>query len=647
MLLAPTAGGKTEAALFPILSRMLTEQWNGLTVLYVCPIKALLNNLETRLDGYGRLLGRRAALWHGDVTSPARKRILRDPPDILLTTPESLEVMLTSSNVEESALLGTVRVVIVDELHAFAGDDRGWHLLAVLERIDGLLEAPMQRLGLSATVGNPEELLRWLTVNRADPHRVIAPTAEGAATQANIVVDHVGDLGNAATVISRMHRGEKRLVFVDSRARVEALSTRLRELEVRTFVSHSSLSLDERRQAEQAFSEERDAVIVATSTLELGIDVGDLDRVIQIDAPSTVASFLQRLGRTGRRLGSLRNCLFLTTNDDAFLQACGLLRLWEQGWVEPVQPPEVPYHLAAQQLLALCLQKGRVMARDPLADVAETLSCAGLAPDMVQLIVAHALQEDILFDDEGLLSISENGERLFGRRHFIELMSVFTSDPLFVVRHGQIDLGQVHPVSFQGHWKSPAVLSLAGRSWKVKSIDWNSRVAWVEATAERGCSQWMGSPRALGFELCQAMLEVLAGGDLRVDLSKRSLTALDEMRAERPWAEAGRSTLVRDGDGWKWWTFAGLRANSVLREAVGSESEATGIDNLALKLSGKPQPGILGRIRGGGTLLEDELEAVKFHEALPRELVEELVRARDFDVDGARRVAGQTMREVV
>ena len=135
VILAPTAGGKTESAFFPVVSRMLSEGWTGLSVLYVCPIKALLNNLDVRLERYCSLVGRRSTLWHGDVKPSARKRILREPPDCLLTTPESLEVMLVSATIDSKRLFANLRVVIVDEIHAFAGDDRGWHLLSVLERI--------------------------------------------------------------------------------------------------------------------------------------------------------------------------------------------------------------------------------------------------------------------------------------------------------------------------------------------------------------------------------------------------------------------------------------------------------------------------------------------------------------------------------
>ena len=300
VLLAPTAGGKTEAATLPVLSRMLEEDWSGLSVLYLCPLRALANNLGPRLARYAGFVGRRAEVWHGDTSQGDRKRIRKDPPDILITTPESVEAQLVSAYTNEEIFFGGVRTVIIDEVHAFAAADRGWHLLAVLSRLERLTGKPIQRIGLSATIGNPDEILRWLSPRRATgPEPIVVNPQASGPSAAELKIDFVGSLLNAAQVISQLHRGEKRLVFVDSRQRAEELGNELKRLEVQTFVSHSALGFDERRQAERAFAEAENCVIVATSTLELGIDVGDLDRVIQIDAPSSVASFLQRLGRTG------------------------------------------------------------------------------------------------------------------------------------------------------------------------------------------------------------------------------------------------------------------------------------------------------------------------------------------------------------
>ena len=234
-------------------------------------------------------------MWHGDVSPGDKKRMRADPPDLLLTTPESLEVQLISDSAEPRTFFGGVQMVIVDEVHALAGDDRGWHLLGVLRRIAAHAGREPQRVGLSATVGNPEELLTWLKPNES-PASVLGSTGGGTST-ADVQLDYVGSLSNAAAVIARLHTGEKRLCFVDSRACAEAL-TRSLLANVPVWITHSSLSLDQRHAAEKAFLEAEQGIIVATSVLELGVDVGDLDRVIQIDSPATVASFLQRMGRT-------------------------------------------------------------------------------------------------------------------------------------------------------------------------------------------------------------------------------------------------------------------------------------------------------------------------------------------------------------
>ena len=177
LLLAPTAGGKTEAAVFPVLTRMAAEGWTGLSVIYLCPLKALLNNLLPRLEVYGAWAGRRVALWHGDTPASRRKSMLADLPDLLLTTPESLESMLVSTNVDHQRLFADLRAVIVDEAHAFGAGDRGWHLIAVLERLSRIAGRPLQRIGLSATVGNPAELLTWLQGSAAGQRTgvVVAP----------------------------------------------------------------------------------------------------------------------------------------------------------------------------------------------------------------------------------------------------------------------------------------------------------------------------------------------------------------------------------------------------------------------------------------------------------------------------------------
>jgi ATP-dependent Lhr-like helicase len=594
LLLAPTAGGKTEAAVLPVLSRALSEHWQGLGVLYLCPIKALLNNLEPRLAHYAGLLGRRAALWHGDIGAAAKGRLLSEPPDLLLTTPESLEGMLVSRRVDQRRLFGGLQSVIIDELHAFAGDDRGWHLLYLLERLSRLAGRELQRLGLSATIGNPQALCDWLAGGCERPRRVLDPpaeagqvTASGATANSDVELDWVGSLENAALVIARLHRGEKRLVFCDSRARVEQLALALRALGVRTFVSHSCLSLEERQAAEAAFAAGSDCVIVATSTLELGVDVGDLDRVIQIDAPATVASFLQRIGRTGRRAGSRRNCLFLVTREDAFLQAAALLQLWREGYVEPVTPPPLPLHIFAQQIMALALQEGGISAADWPHWLGRLSGLEDLEPGQLDAVLAYMLDTGILHSDQGLLGLGGEGERRFGRKHFLELLSVFVSPPLVRVFHGRQEIGAVHQSTFIVKQAGPTVLSLGGHAWRTKQVDWPRRKAYVEPTDARGRSRWLSTGQPLPFALCQAMTRVLAREDHPVRFSRRASDRMETLREGYDWVAPGRSVLVLDDDGAvRWWTFAGKLVNAALAHALRDQAATVRTDNLSIGFDG-------------------------------------------------------------
>ncbi|MBU6244329.1 MAG: DEAD/DEAH box helicase [Actinomycetales bacterium] len=644
LLLAPTAGGKTEAAIFPLLSHMAEQGWQGLSVLVVTPLRALLNNLQPRLDGYAGWVGCRARVWHGDTSPAERASILRDPPQILLTTPESLEAMLVSTSIDHRAHFAHLRAVVIDELHAFAGDDRGWHLLAVLQRLQHLTGRSLQRIGLTATVGNPDDLLTWLQGGApARPGVVVAPAA-GTPASPEITIDYVGSIANAATVIAALHHGEKRLVFTDSRAQAEQLAAALQERGVSTFVSHSSLSAQERRRSEQAFAEARDCVVVATSTLELGIDVGDLDRVIQLDAPRTVASFLQRLGRTGRRAGTTRNCLFLATSEDALLRAAALTLLWGSGFVEPVIPPVHPRHIAAQQLLALALQEG-AFGLQTWRRWWDGLSVM----DEGDGILRYLLDAGFLDVDGGMAFIGPQSERHFGRRHFMELLSAFTAEPELTVFFGRNELGSVSPLTITGPLPAgePRLLVLAGRTWQVTSVDFARRRVQVVEHQGRARSRWTGGMPDVSFALTRACRDVLLGQDPPVELSRRASGTLERIRAERSMqVDAGGLVLHRQGDEQGWWTFAGTRANASL---------VAGLDRLGISATAAAETvrsEIFGAdaIRALSAVLEQAqaagmpmcevdhqaVEGLKFSAALPADLAMRTLAERGSDLLHAR-----------
>ncbi|MDA0169815.1 DEAD/DEAH box helicase [Solirubrobacter taibaiensis] len=652
LLGAPTAGGKTEAALLPLLSRMVAARWSGLSVLYVCPLRALLNNLYPRVQGYCELLGHRAGIWHGDVGDAERRRLLADPPDVLLTTPESIEAMLMSRRVESGRLFGGVQAVVVDEIHAFAGDDRGWHLLAVLARLDALSGREIQRVGLTATVGNPDWLLNWLVSGGSGEREVVLVSGEGGDLE--LTVDWVATEANAARIIGGLHQGEKRLVFADSRARVESLASALRSEGTTVFVSHSSLSADDRRQAERAFAETRDCVIVSTSTLELGIDVGDLDRVIQVGAPATVASVLQRLGRTGRRAGTARNCLFLATSDMELLQGLALIRLILDGWVEPLAAPAWPVNLVAQQLLARVLAEGRVGRSAWPGSLERVRTLAGLPVDLPVAVLEHMLAREIVVEDGGIVAIGRIGEQEYGRRNFMDVTSLFLTEPLLAVHWGQRALGSVDPSSLTTRDSGRATILLGGRAWGVRDVDWSRRIVWVEPVDEPGRSRWAGSGAALSIEVCHAIRSVLWGDErLAAHLTRRAATRIDEIRGEYEWVQEGRTTLVRDHvrDRSRWWTFAGGRANRAVAAQLDAAGMATtSVDDLGIGLRSRGSYDSLKRVVGGidapnATAPVDtrRIDTTKFGSCVPDQLLEQMLEQRETDSDGVARLIGEPL----
>ena len=591
----------------------------------------------------------------------ARQRLLRDPPDMLLTTPESLEAMLISLKVSQRELFSGLRAIVVDEVHAFAGDDRGWHLLAVLERLTRVTGRPIQRIGLSATVGNPDELLDWLQGSGRGqrPGVVVAPgvgPAPGAASglpPGDVELDYVGSVSNAATVIASLHRGEKRLVFCDSRQLVEEIGAALRERGVTTFLSHASLPLDERRRAEQAFAEARDCVIVATSTLELGVDVGDLDRVIQVNDPPSVAAFLQRTGRTGRREGSRRNCLFLALNHGALLWSAGLLHLWGQGYVEPVVAPPEPRHIVAQQLLALCLQEHRIGSRLWVE------AWNGLAPfdRSAEPILRYLVEQGFVDQDGELLFVGPAAEQRFGHRHFMGMTAVFTAPPQFTVLAGRQEVGRTDPMLLTEKIDGPRLLLLGGRSWKVTWIDWKRRRCYVEAAEGGGKARWL-TPGVSGasFALSRAAREVLLGADPPVALTQRAKRILAEVRDRHLSAVHPAGTVItRDGEDVRWWTWAGYRANATLAATLSHLTDSVQrFDDASLRMRGDLtlemwKAGIADAVERLCLPDVDEraLAGLKFSEALPERLATATLAARMADLDSAVRVLAEPARFTV
>jgi ATP-dependent helicase Lhr and Lhr-like helicase len=658
VILAPTAGGKTESAIFPLVSLALSEGRPPVSILYLCPLRALLNNQEARLERLLGMVGRTVFKWHGDVTDRARKRMQKDPPDLLMTTPESLEVMLMSKRVAQDALFGHVAAVVIDEVHAFAGDDRGGHLASVLERVTAFCQRDIQRIGLSATVGNPADLLPWLQGSSKRPQRLVDPPRP--PSNAEVELDFVGTVGNAARVVAALHQGKKRLLFADSRSMVEELGQHLRTADVQAAIIHSSLAFSERQAAERAFAEWEHGVIVSTSAMELGIDIGDLDHVLQVGAPTTVSSFLQRMGRTGRRPGTRPNTTFLTLERDnslSVLVAAGILRLWRRGWVEPIVPDAWSVHLLAHQLLALAVQERGVPRSDWWAWIGSAAPFRAITPEERESIIEHMLAKDILSTDGVRLTLGDEGQKRYGRRHFLELSAVFLAPPTLTVMHGNTELGTIDPLLLLSREGRPLVLALGGRSWRVGHVDWTRGRCVVEPSTEPGRSTWQGEPKWLSRELAAAIREVLVGTGEDPGWTPRAARTIANLRAEHAYIAQAPHALHERPDGTiEWWTFAGGRANNllaaVLEELLNEKIVANSLRIRFEDEAARSSQAIYGAVRACiGELDERTARRLgaqrargplsKFQPCLPPALEERFVARRIFDLVGARVAANE------
>lgn len=594
VILAPTAGGKTEAAMFPVLSDMADHPPESVAALYVAPIKALLNNQADRLGLYTEMVGLSRFVWHGDTPSNERRRFLREPTDLLMTTPESLEVMLVSQSVDERLLFADLRVVIIDEVHAVAGTDRGAHLLSVVERLARLSKHDVQRVGLSATVGNPEVILSWLQGTSKRPGCVVDPPNEPSRRQLLVLT---GDsLEGLATDAARLARGAKSLFFCQSRAMTEAVAEHMRRAGTTVFVHHSAVSREEREIAEERFNRGSDACIVCTSTLELGIDVGDLDRVLQAEAPDTVGSFLQRMGRTGRRPGQVANTTFFCETEEGVLQAIALIELARSGWVESIEVNDRCWPVLIHQLLAMSLASDGVPVEEAWSHLCIVPDLRGIGREEFDRLIDWMVEDGSLLLASGRLVIGPKAERRFGRRNFMELYAVFSSPQSYTVQTSAgRPLGTLNQAFVDRLVDGVSCFLLSGRSWFVLRVQHDDRRVIVEPGPGGRQPTWGGFlPQFLGFELCQKIRAILAGSETYAYLSPSAAAVLQRRRDDLGrLLSRGRLALQVEDDELRWWTFAGGRINATLRYALEALGEGWSVvpDNYFLRLRG---PGLSG-----------------------------------------------------
>ena len=653
VVLAPTAGGKTEASMFPALANLVEKQPEGVGVIYIAPIKALLNNQEERLGTYAEMVGLRRFVWHGDVADNQKRKFVHEPAEILMTTPESLEVMLVSQRSPVPKLFADLRMVIIDEVHAIAGTDRGAHLMSVLERLLVVTENDVQRIGLSATVGNPEEILRWLKGTSKREGVVVDPPKVPAKRELRVSL--LGGVAAVAAEAAARAAGNKSLFFCQSRALTEAVADRMRGRGTDGCVHHSSVAVEERRAAEERFNHGADACICCTSTLELGIDVGDLDLVLQANAPSTVSSFLQRMGRTGRRAGTTANTTFLCDDPDAALQAVALVELAREGWVERVPVQARCWPVLVHQLLAMTLQWGAISAERCWEHLSRVPDFSGIRRDEFEQAVEHMKREDYLFESGGLLSMGQRAERVFGRKNFMELYAVFSSPVLYrVVTAAGRELGSLEQGFVDRLVEQMSSFLLAGRAWTVDRVNHEDRIVAVREAPAGVKPSWGGYiPSMLGFEVCQRIKQLLVGDAEYPYVDEPTARHLQEHRADLGdlLRRSGAAVQIEPSVA-RWWSFAGGRINHTLKYGFEiKEGWKVVADNFLLRIEGdgighEAVGAAIGKMSEPGFWSEPgfrrsllgrlpNYRLSKFQDCLPEMFALETVERYLLDVDGA------------
>lgn len=532
LLIAPTGMGKTEAALLPVFHRFLEARPRGVSILYITPLRALNRDILDRFQWWAGRLGIKIEVRHGDTSRYMRRKQALAPPDMLITTPETLQAILPGRVMREH--LRGVRHVIVDEVHELAEDKRGAQLSIALERLQSLAERRFQRIGISATIGSPREAARFLAgggeaeVLRVSPSKHVElqvlkpkPRKEDREIAARIY-SSLDASSRLREVLSLIRRHKAVLIFVNTREMAEALASRFRILAENVGIHHSSLSREARVKAEQDFKAMLCNAMICTSSLELGIDVGSVELVVQYKSPRQVTRLLQRIGRSGHRAGRTSRGVIITTDADDILESAVIARRALEEKLEDIELPSKPLDVLAHQLVGLALDRGEVKRSDAL----ELLRRSAVYEDLGEEELDEVLD---LLSSLGLLRVREDS---FSKgkdswRYYYENLSMIPDERRYPVRNilSREGIG-VLDEAFVVNYVAPGNLIIfKGAPWRVVSVDEEIIVEPVEEVAG-AIPSWVGEEIPVPYEVA---VEV---GSLRRKASKKGWKALEDYPLE-------------------------------------------------------------------------------------------------------------------
>lgn len=586
LLTASTASGKTEAAFFPIITLFSEDMPSSVGCIYIGPLKALINDQFSRLNDLCAEADIPVWHWHGDVAQSHKAKLMRHPSGILQITPESLEALLLHKHAAIAKLFGDLRFVVIDEVHSLLRGDRGGQTLCLIERLSRIAGVNPRRIGLSATIGDPEGTGEFLSLGTG--RKTIIPKIDAKGSKWRLSMEHFyvkdaqaaedkqipGALpvleektddapANADPGIGYIFehtRGKKCLVFVNSREECEMVTTTLRhycELNHepdRFLVHHGNLSASYRETAEGIMKDDSQYMTtVTTATLELGIDIGRLERAFQIDAPWTVSSFLQRMGRTGRR--ELPPEMWFVIREDEpevramlpttipwkLLQGIALVQLYlEERWVEPPRLDRLPFSLLYHQTMSTLASCGELSPRALADRVLRLHYFHRITQEDYRVLLRHLIATDhIQQTEQGGLIVGLAGERVINSFKFY---GVFQESEEYTVRSESQELGTVVSPPPVGE-----KLAIAGHVWQVLDVDHKRRLIYCRQVKGSVPAYFGQCPGDLHTKILTRMRRVLQEDRQYPYLMKNAVARLEQARFTAAHSGAADKTLINLG----------------------------------------------------------------------------------------------------
>ncbi len=548
-----TSSGKTEAALFPVIASLYEHPAEGIGAMYIGPLKALIDDQFERMTPMLEKSDIKVTGWHGDISSGVKKRLLKDPEGILQITPESLQNIIVNHRDSLKGLFGGLRFVIIDEIHSFIPSPRGAQILCCLETIEKICGCSPRRIGLSATIGNKDSAKEWIAANTGKGVTVIddigsrdfdihvvynsfpVPSEEDPDCRKRALTSYYKDLFESV-------KGKDCLIFANSRLSAEKTARSLDIVASKygsgnmVSVHHGSISKEFRKDAEERMKDRyRRTVTVATSSLELGIDVGSMERIIQVDPPMSCMSMLQRMGRSGRRGG--RQDMTILCNDDAerpwtdvmgvsanLIKSIALIELAKEGWTEPLREEKIPYGLLFHQTLEYMASGTGCRFSDLWNDVLTMYPFRDISENEYKVLLRHMVSTGILERmDDGTLLIGKNGEHLVFGHDFCSVFDVRPEIDIFI--DGR-PLGSIQETPEVGE-----CIQLAGRVWEVIAVSKDGTRADVRPSDSGSSSPWKSDVPDIDDIVMNRMYEILSSDTEYDYLDDRGRACLERSRA--------------------------------------------------------------------------------------------------------------------